>query len=129
MNNKKFGLYMDLVLVIISLMLVVLSAVMVYYEPSNVISYIWLVTTIFMLLYNIFNFMISDKTTKHICKKCGKTFYPTARQVFFAPHFGFAKYCKCPNCQEKSWNKKAWNVDENDNAKTDVKTDEKEEDE
>ncbi len=129
MNNKKFGLYMDTVLVIISLMLLGLSIAMVCYEPNRVVSYIWLVTTAFMFLYNIFNFMISDKTTKHICKKCGEKFYPTARQVFFAPHFGFTKYCKCPKCQEKSWNKKAWNVDKNDNEKTDMKTDEKEEDE
>lgn len=129
MNNKKFELYMDTVLVIISLMLFGLSIAMVCYEPSSVTSYIWLVTTAFMFLYNVFNFMINDKTTKHICKKCGKEFYPTARQVFFAPHFGFAKYCRCPKCKERSWNKKAWNVYENDNVKVDMKTDEKEEDE
>lgn len=121
MNNKKFSLYMDTVLVIISLMLFGLSIAMVCYEPNSVTSYIWLVTTAFMFLYNIFNFMISDKTTKHICKKCGKKFYPTVRQVFFAPHFAFTKYCKCPECHQKSWNKKTYD----DDVK---KEDEKEED-
>lgn len=42
----------------------------------------------------------------HECKYCNNKFMPTFKQVFLAPHIGFTRYLKCPNCQKKSWARK-----------------------
>lgn len=40
------------------------------------------------------------------CKKCGHKYIPTYKSVTAAMHYGRTRYMKCPNCNQKSWNKK-----------------------
>ena len=40
------------------------------------------------------------------CKKCGHQYVPTYKSVNMAPHMGRTRYMKCPECHEKSWQKK-----------------------
>lgn len=40
------------------------------------------------------------------CTKCHHRYVPTYKQVNFAMHMGRIRYMRCPNCKEKSWNKK-----------------------
>ena len=40
------------------------------------------------------------------CKKCGYKYVPTYKGVIGAMHMGRTRYLNCPNCNEKSWQKK-----------------------
>ena len=40
------------------------------------------------------------------CKKCGHKYVPSYNSIKRAPHCGRTRYMKCPNCGEKSWQKK-----------------------
>ena len=40
------------------------------------------------------------------CAKCGHRYIPKYNSVFFAMHIGRTRYMKCPECGEKSWQKK-----------------------
>lgn len=43
------------------------------------------------------------------CKKCGHRYVPTYKAVNMAPHMGRTRYMRCPECGEKSWQKKVLN--------------------
>lgn len=45
------------------------------------------------------------------CKKCGHRYVPTYWQVNLAPHIGRTRFMKCPECGQKSWQKKFLNKD------------------
>ena len=41
------------------------------------------------------------------CSKCDNTYVPDSyAKVLFAPHMGYTRYMKCPECGERSWQKK-----------------------
>lgn len=40
------------------------------------------------------------------CKKCGCEIVPTYKQALNAPHMGFTRYLKCPQCNKRTWCKK-----------------------
>lgn len=40
------------------------------------------------------------------CKECGHRYVPTYKAVNLAPHMGRTRYMRCPQCGEKSWQKK-----------------------
>ena len=42
----------------------------------------------------------------YVCAKCGHKHVPTFKQVFWAMHCGRTRYMKCPNCKQRSWQKK-----------------------
>ena len=40
------------------------------------------------------------------CQKCHHKYIPTYSSVLWAMHYGRTRYMKCPECKERSWNKK-----------------------
>ncbi len=40
------------------------------------------------------------------CGKCGHKYVPTYKSVNLAPHVGRTRYMRCPDCKQKSWQKK-----------------------
>lgn len=40
------------------------------------------------------------------CAKCHQKYVPEYKSVFWAMHMGRTRYMKCPQCGQKSWNKK-----------------------
>lgn len=40
------------------------------------------------------------------CSKCGYYHCTSFSKVFWAPHIGRTRYLHCPNCDQKSWQKK-----------------------
>lgn len=40
------------------------------------------------------------------CKRCGHRYVPTYKAVKMAPHMGRSRKMKCPQCCQKSWQKK-----------------------
>ena len=49
---------------------------------------------------------IEQKAGYYQCEKCKHKHIPTFYQVLFAPHVNRTRKMKCPNCKEKSWQKK-----------------------
>ena len=45
------------------------------------------------------------------CRKCKHKYVPTYKAVNLAPHMGRTRYMKCPECHEKSWQKKVISKD------------------
>ena len=45
------------------------------------------------------------------CANCGHKYIPTYKSVYMAPHFNRTRYMKCPNCHQKSWQKKVISKD------------------
>ena len=43
------------------------------------------------------------------CKNCGHKYVPSYKDVVMAPHMGRTRLLKCPECGEKTWNKKVIN--------------------
>lgn len=48
----------------------------------------------------------------YACKKCGHRYVPTFKAVNLAMHMGRTRYMRCPNCGEKSWQKKVLRKEE-----------------
>lgn len=40
------------------------------------------------------------------CQHCGHRYIPTLRSMYLAPHMGRTRYMKCPECGNKTWQKK-----------------------
>lgn len=56
-----------------------------------------------------FSLFIETKAGYYECKKCGHKYAPETNAVFWAPHMGTTRYMRCPECNKKSWQKKAIN--------------------
>ncbi|MBQ8427304.1 MAG: helix-turn-helix transcriptional regulator [Clostridia bacterium] len=50
--------------------------------------------------------IIETKVGFYECAHCHYKYVPTYKQVLWAMHMGRTRYMKCPNCHEKSWQKK-----------------------
>lgn len=54
----------------------------------------------------IYGLRIEQVAGYYQCSKCGHRYVPTYSSVFFAMHMGRTRYMKCPECHERSWQKK-----------------------
>ena len=45
------------------------------------------------------------------CVKCGHRYVPTYNSVLWAMHMGRTRYMRCPECDQKSWQKKVLSKD------------------
>lgn len=59
-----------------------------------------------LLIATPFALKIEQKAGYYECQKCGHRYVPTYMAVFMAMHNGRTRYMKCPECNEKSWQKK-----------------------
>lgn len=46
------------------------------------------------------------------CRKCRHRYVPSYLRMHLAMHMGRSRYMKCPECGERSWQKKSLNTDE-----------------
>ena len=77
-------------------------------ECSDLLKAVFIVsgTTIFVTGIS-FALKIEQKAGYYKCSKCEHTYVPEKySKVFFAPHMGKTRYMGCPECGEKSWQKK-----------------------
>ncbi len=59
-----------------------------------------------------FMLRIEQTSGYYKCKRCGHVYVPTYASVFMAPHNGWTRYMKCPECHKKSWQKKVISKEE-----------------
>ena len=67
--------------------------------------------TIFLFLMCLVLLKIEQVAGYYECAKCHYKYVPTYKAVNFAPHMGRTRYMRCPNCNEKSWQKKVISKD------------------
>ena len=53
-----------------------------------------------------FTIRIEQTAGYYECQKCHHKYVPEYKSVFWAMHMGRTRYMKCPQCGQKSWNKK-----------------------
>lgn len=53
-----------------------------------------------------FAIRIEQKAGWYECAKCGHKYVPAYKSVLFAMHVNRTRYMECPECGEKSWQKK-----------------------
>ena len=53
-----------------------------------------------------FAIRIEQKAGYYECKKCHHKYIPTYSSVLWAMHINRTRYMKCPNCKQRSWQKK-----------------------
>ena len=58
------------------------------------------------LIACFFGVRIEQKAGYYECAKCHHKYVPTYSNVLWAQHFGRTRYMKCPECGQKSWQKK-----------------------
>ena len=77
----------------------------------------WLRVTLILLGFIIgcvgifFALRIEQVAGYYECRKCKHKYVPTYKSVLWAMHYGRTRFMKCPNCNEKSWQKKVVNKD------------------
>ena len=54
----------------------------------------------------IFSIKIEPQAGYYECQKCHHKYIPTYKSVLFSKHINRTRKMKCPNCGEKSWQKK-----------------------
>ena len=60
-----------------------------------------------LFLAGCFCALVIEQTAGYYeCKKCGHSYVPTYKSVLMAPHVKRTRYMRCPECNEKSWQKK-----------------------
>lgn len=59
-----------------------------------------------LLLATPFMLRIEQTAGYYQCGVCGHRYVPTFKSVFNAPHMGRTRKMRCPECNQKSWQKK-----------------------
>ena len=60
---------------------------------------------------------IEQKAGYYKCAECGHRYVPSYKSVTMAMHMGRTRYMKCPECGQKSWQKKVISKDDGDDKK------------
>ena len=66
-----------------------------------------------LLIATPFALKIEQKAGYYECQKCGHRHVPQYESVFWAMHINRTRYMKCPECQQRSWQKKKLTKEEN----------------
>ncbi len=107
-NNSKTLLTLEIVLgvmsVVVLLTYVFLASFLELADWQRIIMIC--VGTVIALVGCGFALWIEQIAGYYHCSKCGHKYIPTFNQVLWAMHMGRTRYMKCPNCNQKSWQKK-----------------------
>lgn len=68
-------------------------------------------STTMLVICACFNLKIEQLAGYYECRKCKHRYIPEYKSVFWAMHIGRTRYMKCPECKEKSWQKKVLTKD------------------
>ncbi len=89
---------------IILLMPVIICSLVPMEEwQSMIITLLGLIPSIIGIFFAV---KIEQTAGYYECKHCKHRYVPEYKAVIMAPHMGRTRYMKCPNCYEKSWQKK-----------------------
>ena len=107
-ENDKRLLRMEILMGILSILPLLISTVIVLLVPLEewIGSVIVGTSVIPLLIATPFALKIEQTAGYYECKKCHHKYVPTYKGVFSAMHYGRTRYMKCPQCNNRSWQKK-----------------------
>ena len=108
-RNDRALLNLEVWLGVLFVVIILLPVIAIAYLP---IEEEWIKTTIALTgvipgtLGLFFVLRLEQLVGYYECQKCGHKYIPTYSKTLFAMHFGRTRKMKCPQCGEKSWQKK-----------------------
>ena len=74
---------------------------------TRILIIAWGIITFFIGIHNCLR--IEQKAGYYECAKCHHKYIPKYESILFSKHMGRSRYMRCPECNQKSWNKKVIN--------------------
>lgn len=107
-NSNKALLALEIVLMLFSTSFLVLTVVAGEYAITDDVWKASLigVATAFLAVSLVICIVIEAKAGYYECSECEHKYVPTLNSVIWAPHMGWTRKMKCPNCGKKCWQKK-----------------------
>lgn len=96
------------VIIIASIIFLLIIYLLAYHfmEEGPLQLIVILLSTLVVLVACLFALKLETSVGFYECKKCHHKHKTSYKEVLWAMHMGTTRYLKCPNCNEKSWNKK-----------------------
>ena len=106
---SKLLLAAEIFIIILALVTLLGTLIIASYCLLSNLFYICLIllSAIIFTSSILFALRLEQLTGFYVCKKCQHKHTSTYWEVFWAPHMGFTRYLKCPNCNNRSWHKKS----------------------
>ena len=95
---------MGIIVIIMYVFLVMLASLADMDDTTRLL--IILPSVLFIFAFAFVAIRIEQTAGYYECQKCHHKYVPTYGGVLWAPHIGRTRYMKCPECNEKSWQKK-----------------------
>ena len=107
-ESDKVLLSMEIVIgIIVVVAFLIVMAIAAYAEMDNNVRALLILSSIIPFILICFIMLrIEQKAGYYECQKCHHKYIPTYSSVLWAMHAGRTRYMKCPNCGERSWQKK-----------------------
>jgi len=83
-----------------------------FVQMEDWVRIVLIVTGFLIAMVGIFYALKIEQTAGYYrCGKCGHKYVPTFQSVLWAAHVNRTRYMKCPQCHQKSWQKKVISKD------------------
>ena len=107
-EKDKLLLKFEVVIGILSMVILLGGGAIIKYIPMEDFQrYIIIIpAAVFSVTGLFFAMKLEQIAGYYECEKCHHKYVPSFAAMFFAPHVGRTRYMKCPDCGEKSWQKK-----------------------
>lgn len=107
-------LFMEVLVGVICVAILLAGAVVASYVPNLEEwqrAVITVASMIPILVAIPFMLKIEQKAGYYECKKCGHRYIPSYKAISMAMHMGRTRKMRCPECKQKSWQKKVISLD------------------
>ena len=106
--NNKVKIILSVIGVVISTVLLAISAILAENGVVSPASVAVLTTISLLLLFGAISFAakVDYETGVYECRKCGNVFKPTFKAYLWGAHSLTTRRLTCPKCKEKSWCKR-----------------------
>ncbi len=89
-----------------------LCAIAAYVQMEDWLRIVLILIGLVPLIIAIpFMLKIEQTAGYYECKKCGHRYVPAYKNVFMSMHMGRTRYMRCPECHQRSWQKKVISKD------------------
>ncbi len=89
---------------------ITLVMIVIFNDLSEKLSALILIPlTIFVFMICLLALKIEQQAGYYECQKCHHKYIPTYSSVFLAAHINRTRYMKCPQCHQRSWQRKVIN--------------------
>lgn len=107
-KNDKWLLKLEIVIGFVVIGMFLGLCIVAAYVPMEDWIRVVVILAGFVMLFAAIPFLlrIEQRAGYYECQKCGHRYVPSFKAVNLAPHMGRTRYMRCPECHQKSWQKK-----------------------